>query len=122
MTYMEQVFNETLRKYPVVPLLPRVCVNDYRLANSDLILEKGLRVIIPIDAIQNDPEYFKEPELFNPDRFSSAAIAQQHPAFSFLPFGEGPRNCFGMLFGKLQTQIALITTSCTITLSQVDGK
>ncbi|KAI9575197.1 probable cytochrome P450 6a13 [Glossina fuscipes] len=108
MTYMEQVFNETLRKYPVVPLLPRVCVNDYRLANSDLILEKGLRVIIPIDAIQNDPEYFKEPELFNPDRFSSAAIAQQHPAFSFLPFGEGPRNCFGMLFGKLQTQIGLI--------------
>uniref|UniRef100_A0A1B0GBF4 C3H1-type domain-containing protein n=1 Tax=Glossina morsitans morsitans TaxID=37546 RepID=A0A1B0GBF4_GLOMM len=108
MTYLEQVFNETLRKYPVVPLLPRVCVKDYRLPNSDLILEKGLRIIIPIDAIQNDPEYFKEPEIFNPDRFSSGAMVQQHPTFSFLPFGEGPRNCFGMLFGKLQTQIGLI--------------
>ncbi|KAL9913756.1 putative cytochrome P450 6a13 [Glossina fuscipes fuscipes] len=108
MTYMEQVFNETLRKYPVAPLLPRVCVKDYRLPNSDLILEKGLRVIIPIDAIQNDPEYFKEPEKFNPDRFSSAAMPQTHPAFSFLPFGEGPRNCIGKSFGKLQAQIGLI--------------
>uniref|UniRef100_A0A1A9ZPH4 Cytochrome P450 n=1 Tax=Glossina pallidipes TaxID=7398 RepID=A0A1A9ZPH4_GLOPL len=36
MTYLEQVFNETLRKYPVAPLLPRVCVKDYRLPNSDL--------------------------------------------------------------------------------------
>ncbi|XP_037887564.1 probable cytochrome P450 6a13 [Glossina fuscipes] len=108
MTYMEKVFNETLRKYPVAPLLPRVCVKDYRLPNSDLILEKGLRVIIPIDAIQNDPEYFKEPEKFNPDRFSSAAMPQKHPAFSFLPFGEGPRNCIGKSFGKLQAQIGLI--------------
>uniref|UniRef100_A0A1B0B4H8 Cytochrome P450 n=1 Tax=Glossina palpalis gambiensis TaxID=67801 RepID=A0A1B0B4H8_9MUSC len=108
MTYLEQVFNETLRKYPVVPLLARVCGQDYCLPNSDLILEKGLRIIIPIDAIHNDPEYFKEPDKFNPDRFSSAAMAQQHPAFSFLPFGEGPRNCFGMVFGKLQTQIGLV--------------
>ncbi|KAL9922034.1 putative cytochrome P450 6a13 [Glossina fuscipes fuscipes] len=108
MTYLEQVFNETLRKYPVVPQLTRVCLKDYCLPNSDVILEKGLRIIIPIDAIHNDPEYFKEPDKFNPDRFSSAAIAQQHPALSFIPFGEGPRNCIGMRFGKLQAQIGLI--------------
>uniref|UniRef100_A0A1A9VV23 Cytochrome P450 n=1 Tax=Glossina austeni TaxID=7395 RepID=A0A1A9VV23_GLOAU len=104
MTYLEQVFNETLRKYPVAPLLPRVCVKDYRLPNSDLTLEKGLGIIIPIDAIHHDPEYFKEPEIFNPDRFASAAMAQQHPAFSFLPFGEGPRNCIGMRFENLVTK------------------
>uniref|UniRef100_A0A1A9WGR6 Cytochrome P450 n=1 Tax=Glossina brevipalpis TaxID=37001 RepID=A0A1A9WGR6_9MUSC len=108
MHYLEQVLNETLRKHSIAPHLNRICVKDYRLPNSEMILEKGLNIIIPIDAIHNDPEYFEEPEKFNPDRFSSTSMATKHPAFSFLPFGEGPRNCIGMRFGKLQTQIGLI--------------
>lgn len=41
-----------------------------------------------------DPEYFPEPQKFNPERFSDEN-RKKIPPFSYLPFGQGPRNCIG---------------------------
>ena len=87
-------FLETLRKYPPVALLTRKCNKDYRVPKSDIRLEKGIGVGIPVLALHMDPEYYPNPEKFDPERFSEEN-KNSRPAFTWLPFGEGPRLCIG---------------------------
>lgn len=96
---------ETLRKYPPVPLLNRECTKDYQLPGTDVVIEKGTAIFIPTMGLQRDEKYFSDPIKFNPDRFSEK---NGIPPMSYLPFGDGPRNCIGMRLGKMQTKVALI--------------
>lgn len=84
--------SETLRIYPVSPILHRVCTKDYRLPDTNYLLEKGTPVVIPIRAIQNDPENYESPDVFNPDRF---LLNNFNASGIYLPFGYGPRSCIG---------------------------
>ncbi|KAL3280432.1 hypothetical protein HHI36_017914 [Cryptolaemus montrouzieri] len=57
-------------KYPPLASLPRICTKDYKLPGTDLIIEKGVRIVIPVYGIQRDPDYYPNPEIFDPERFS----------------------------------------------------
>jgi cytochrome P450 family 6 len=92
------MFTETLRKYPVVTFLDRMCSSDYTLpsasGNGTVILPKGTGVYIPILALHHDPQYFPDPDKFDPERFTEEN-KQNRPNYTYLPFGEGPRMCIG---------------------------
>ncbi|CAD7079482.1 unnamed protein product [Hermetia illucens] len=108
MHYVEQTILETLRKYPILPVVVRRCVKDYRVRGTNVIIEKGTAVHIPSFSIQHDPEIYPDPEKFDPDRFTPENVKLRH-SVSFLSFGDGPRNCIGLRFGKMQSRIGLIT-------------
>lgn len=97
--YLDQVISETLRKWPPALFTNRVCTKDY---NCDIegyerfIIEKGKAVWIPIISIHRDPNYYPEPEKFDPERFNDENKHNINPA-AFLPFGVGPRNCIGKI-------------------------
>nr|CAD7591204.1 unnamed protein product [Timema genevievae] len=108
MTYLEQTIYETLRKYPSVPNLERMCTKEYVIPGTDATIDKGTLVMIPSYALHHDPEYFPDPEKFDPDRFSKEN-KNSFPQYSYLPFGEGPRICIGMRFGLMQVKVGLAT-------------
>ncbi|KAK9881443.1 hypothetical protein WA026_016329 [Henosepilachna vigintioctopunctata] len=104
MVYLDQVVTETLRKYPPLPSLPRICTKDYKVPGTDLIIKKGIRVVIPVFGIHRDPDYYPDPEKFDPERFSEG----NKNDVTYMPFGYGPRYCIGMRFGLLQTKVGLV--------------
>lgn len=80
---------------------------DYKVPNTNHVIEKGVMVVIPIDAIHHDENIYPEPSRFDPDRFSEDEIKKRHP-MTWLPFGDGQRNCIGLRFGQMQVKTALI--------------
>ncbi|KAK9745082.1 Cytochrome P450 [Popillia japonica] len=106
MKYMDKVLDETLRKYPPVPILNRVCSSDYTIPNTDIILPKGTKVFISALGIHRDEEYYPDPIKFDPERFNDENKATR-PNYTFLPFGEGPRICIGLRFGLMQAKTGL---------------
>ncbi|XP_016942923.3 probable cytochrome P450 6a13 [Drosophila suzukii] len=107
MPYLDQVVAETLRKYPILPHLLRRSTKEYLVPDSDLVLESGTKIIIPVHSIHHDPELYPDPEKFDPSRFEPEEV-KARPPFAYLPFGDGPRNCIGDRFGKLQVKVALV--------------
>lgn len=97
MKYLDQVICETLRIWPSVTMLDRVCVKDYDYDDGELKfrIPKGRTVNLSPYGIHHDPEFFPEPELFNPERFSDENRGKIKPG-TYIPFGVGPRNCIGM--------------------------
>jgi cytochrome P450 family 6 len=85
-----------LRKYPPAALIPRKCVEDYRIPGTDVVIEKGTSLVIPILAIHHDEEYYPEPDKFDPERFSEENKSSRH-SYGHIPFGEGPRICIGKI-------------------------
>lgn len=108
MVYIDQIINETLRKYPPASAVARVPNVDYQYGDMSFKIPKGTRVFISVYGIHHDPEYYPNPEAFIPERFSPEEVAKRHSS-AFLPFGDGPRNCIGMRFGKMQAKIGLVT-------------
>lgn len=98
---------ETLRKYPPVPTLLRLVTKDYKVPDTDLVLPQGLLTLIPVHAIQMDPEYYPDPEKFDPTRFEPNKVAER-PACTFMSFGDGPRICIGLRFGMMQAKVGLV--------------
>ncbi|KAI7815580.1 cytochrome p450 [Rhyzopertha dominica] len=106
MEYLDCVVEETLRKYCPAPFLTRKCTKDYTMPNTSHKVKKGTLVIIPSYGIHQDPEYYHNPEIFDPERFMWEN-RKKIPQMAYLPFGVGPRNCIGLRFGRMQTKVAL---------------
>ncbi|XP_012237476.1 probable cytochrome P450 6a13 isoform X1 [Bombus impatiens] len=108
MKYLDMVIAETLRKYPPAPMLSRRCEHQYQIPGSKVELPVGMRVIIPIYGFHHDPDYYPDPATFDPERFTEENKRTRHP-YTYLPFGEGPRNCIGMRFALLQIKVGVIS-------------
>ncbi|XP_014287734.1 cytochrome P450 3A25 [Halyomorpha halys] len=119
--YLNMAFNESLRIHSQAAWLSRTCTQDAVVGNTSL--PKGTKVFIPVGSFHKDPEYFPDPEKFDPERFSEEK-KDSIPKYAFLPFGEGPRICVGFKLALLQIRLAVIflLLNFTIVPSNEDGK
>lgn len=95
-----------MRKYPSFYNILRRCCADYTIPDTNVVIEKGTMVAIPVLALHYDEEYYPDPNKFDPERFNKSNV-QSRPQCVYMPFGEGPRICIGNFF--LASNYILIT-------------
>ena len=92
MAYLEMVVNETLRLNPI-PQIQRVCTGADKedgycaiggggregVGGWRLRVERDQEVHIPVAGIHRDPQHYRDPEAFLPERFSKEEVAKRHP-------------------------------------------
>ncbi|XP_069673194.1 probable cytochrome P450 6a14 [Periplaneta americana] len=108
MDYLDNVISETLRKHPAVPFLIRQCTKEYRIPDSEVVVETGSLILIPIMGLHYDAKYYPEPTRFDPDRFTEEVKKTRHH-YCYLPFGGGPHTCIGKQLALLQTKVGLVS-------------
>lgn len=108
-TFLNQVVLETMRLYPVLPFIDRICTKPGGFSlqpYSDFTIPQNMLVLIPTYPILRDEKYFADPLKFDPERFSNG-MEQTLKFFTDMPFGIGPRNCFGERFGILNIKLGI---------------
>lgn len=112
LNYLDMVLSETLRKWPPLAALDRVCNDTYTIEPEQpgelpVKIEKGDIVWYPCFPIHRDPQYYPDPELFNPERFSDENKGNIDP-MTYMPFGVGPRNCIGSRFALMEAKVTFV--------------
>ncbi|XP_050231452.1 cytochrome P450 71B34-like [Mercurialis annua] len=104
--YLKMVIKETLRLYPPVPLLlARQAISNFQINGYDVNPEMIIQ--INVWAIGRDPEYWKDPEEFLPERFMDSSVDFKGQNFELLPFGGGRRGCPGQYMGTVMLELVL---------------
>lgn len=93
----------------MIPQLHRKCTMDYTVPGTQSVLTKGDRVTVSVVGLHYDPDYFPNPDLFDPERFSDQNKRTIRP-FTYLPFGDGPRFCIGKHCAVLAITIFVINS------------
>lgn len=110
MKYLDAVIHETLRLYPPSVYSERLCTKQYELpaalpSGKPITIDPDFYIFIPVYQLHHDPAYFKEPEVFEPNRFLGDDDARTSPAY--MPFGAGPRKCLAVSLAMLQLKSAI---------------
>ncbi|XP_039118256.1 probable (S)-N-methylcoclaurine 3'-hydroxylase isozyme 2 [Dioscorea cayenensis subsp. rotundata] len=115
--HLHACINETFRLHPPAPLLPHYALNSCQLMGYEI--PKGYPVIVNIWAIGRDPEVWKNPLEFLPERFCSNEdkegywcnnkVEYNGSDFRLIPFGSGRRMCPGI--GLAEKVVPLILAS-----------
>ncbi|EXC34117.1 (S)-N-methylcoclaurine 3'-hydroxylase isozyme 2 [Morus notabilis] len=104
--YLQACFKETLRLHPPAPLLiPRRALESCQVMNYTI--PKDSKVQVNVWAIGRDPEYWKDPLVFKPERFLDSSLEFKGNDFEYLPFGSGRRMCPGMPMASKQVPLVL---------------
>lgn len=115
-----RVFSEALRLYPPVWIIGRTAIEDVELGGYT-IPAKSLVFVVPW-ITQRHPDFWRDPEGFDPDRFSperKSEIAYKH---QYLPFIAGPRMCIGAGFAMHEGTLALAQIARRFRVSLVPGQ
>ena len=71
-------------------------------------------------AVHLNPEFWNNPHVFDPERFSPERMKRRH-AFAYLPFGAGPHRCIGYRMAMLESILVLVMIARRFRLEPVGG-
>jgi cytochrome P450 len=115
--YLDLVTRETLRMYPPIHIGNRKAVHNVALPEGTI--PAGNRVMYSIYLSHRDPQHWDDPSTFDPDRFERQAAM---PAFTYVPFGGGPRNCIGATFAQIEAKVVMARLFQRVRLELAPGQ
>jgi cytochrome P450 len=95
-----------MRLYPPVYVIFRQPTRDVELGGYRV--PEGASVMLPQWAVHRSPDWWDDPEQFDPDRWLDG---DDRPRFAYFPFGGGPRHCIGKHLAMLEAQVILATVA-----------
>jgi cytochrome P450 len=117
MPFTKAVIEESLRLYPPAWMFERIALEDDEVIGFRV--PKGTFIGISPYTMHRKPEYFPDPEKFEPQRFLEPDTSR--PKLAYLPFGGGPRTCIGNAFALTEMQILLPMIVRRASLGHVTG-
>ncbi|KAJ7663283.1 cytochrome P450 [Mycena polygramma] len=103
--YLDWFIKETQRLY-------NPAFQPTRQAHKDVIMPGGLlvpagaQVTVALHSLMVNPEHWKDPLTFEPDRWGTEAVRKRHKN-AYLPFAAGARGCIGFNFALQEIKIIL---------------
>jgi len=113
---LRMAIDETLRLYPPVWVTNRNALQDDEICGYRI--QAGEVAGIAPYVTHRLPEYWPDPERFDPLRFTPEMITSR-PRFAYLPFGGGPRQCIGNNFALVEAQLIFAKLAPHFRLSSV---
>jgi cytochrome P450 len=102
LTYTERVIREAMRLYPPIWILERRAIVGDEIGGFEI--PAGSTVLVSPWVTHRHPGLWKDPERFDPDRFTEARSADR-PPLAYVPFGAGPRYCIGGHFAMTEALV-----------------
>ncbi|KAJ9670574.1 hypothetical protein PVL29_026857 [Vitis rotundifolia] len=100
--YLQSIISETLRVFPVAPLLlPHMSSDDCQIGGFDI--PRGTLLLVNAWALHRDPQVWEDPTSFKPERFENG----ERENYKLLPFGIGRRSCPGAGLAQRVVGLAL---------------
>ena len=105
--YLGQTLKESLRLHPPVASVPKVIEKEVTLGGY--LIPAGTVLNIEMYTIHRHPDYWKDPEIFDPDRFPMDRSNDGVTSSSKLifPFSLGPRNCIGQAMAQFECKVIM---------------
>jgi len=93
------VFRETLRLYPPVPMMVRETVQPEEFRKR--VVRKGAQVVLSPWHLHRHERLWDRPDIFDPSRWDDPA-SQESQRQAYMPFSAGPRVCTGARFAMVE--------------------
>jgi len=118
LVYTRMVIEETLRLHPPIWFENRNVTREVELGG--VMLSPGTMVAFSRYALHRHPGFWKNPDMFDPQRFEPGREENLRSTHAYIPFGGGPRVCVGIHFAMLELIVLLATLARRFRV-QVDG-
>ena len=102
--YTRMVRDESMRLFPPAWLTERKALGEDALCGYRI--PAGITLAITPFVTHRHPDFWENPEAFDPERFDPGLSEGRHD-FAFFPFGGGPRQCIGKSLALLETHLTL---------------
>ncbi len=114
--YCHMVFREAMRLYPPVWFMQRRAMADDRIGGYHI--PAGSILFLSPFVTHRHPDFWAQPEAFDPEHFQPQAMAQR-PRLAYFPFGGGARSCIGAGLATLESTLILATLAQRFELAPV---
>jgi cytochrome P450 len=111
------VFEEAMRVYPPAWIIGRRALGDDQFGETHILA--GTVIAISPYTLHRHLQYWDQPEVFDPQRFTPERSAGRHK-YAYIPFGGGPRQCIGNTLSLIEGKLILSMVSQRFAMELVE--